>query len=297
MIKAFLKQNISSIALVFSSLVMFAIVFGLFQLGWEIYWITAGLILLLLFLYLIYQSIHFQREKNLEDQVNELVETLNDERNNNRLMRQDIEEYFLLWVHQIKTPITASYLLLAEEDFENKSLLQQEVLKIENYSNMALNYLKILNPTNDMDFQYVTIDEVMNPLLKKYRVQFIYSNITLHYEKDKHTILTEPNLTSLMIEQILSNALKYTKEGDIWIDFDQNTKQLSIKDNGIGIREEDLPKIFNKGYAGMNGQLETKSSGIGLYLVQLISKRLEQPVYVESELGVGSTFTIQLFDA
>src|SRR5690625_3245805 len=136
MIKAFLKQNISSIALVFSSLVMFAIVFGLFQLGWKIYWITAGLILLLLFLYLIYQSIHFQREKNLEDQVNELVETLNDERNNNRLMRQDIEEYFLLWVHQIKTPITASYLLLAEEDFENKSLLQQEVLKIENYSNM-----------------------------------------------------------------------------------------------------------------------------------------------------------------
>src|SRR5699024_10188366 len=230
MIKAFLKQNISSIALVFSSLVMFAIVFGLFQLGWEIYWITAGLILLLLFLYLIYQSIHFQREKNLEDQVNELVETLNDERNNNRLMHQDIEEYFLLWVHQIKTPVTASNLFVSEEDFANKSLMQQKVLKIENYSNMALNYLKFLNTTIDMDFQYVTIDEVINPLLKKYRVQFIYSNITLHYEQDKHTILPEPNLTSLMIDKTLSNALKYIKERDIWIDFSQNTKQIPTKD-------------------------------------------------------------------
>ena len=91
--------------------------------------------------------------------------------------------------------------------------------------------------------------------------------------------------------------MKYTKKGDIWVAFDEKTKQLTIKDNGMGIREEDLPKIFDKGYAGMNGQLETKSSGIGLYLVQLISKRLEQPVHVNSELGKGSTFTIQLFDA
>lgn len=293
MIKAFLKQNISSIALVFSSLVMFAIVFGLFQLGWEIYWIAAGLILLLLVLYLIYQSIYFRREKNLEDQVNELVETLNDERNNNRLMRQDIEEYFLLWVHQIKTPITASYLLLAEEDFENKSLLQQEVLKIENYSNMALNYLKIQNPSTDMNFSRISIDELIRPLLKKYRIQFIQSKITLYYSKEATTILTEPNLTSLMIEQILNNALKYTTD-TIWIEFDQCLNQLSIKDNGKGIKVEDQQKIFDKGYAGMNGQLSTKSSGIGLYLVKLISKRLEQTTTVHSIENQGSKFIMQL---
>jgi len=235
-------------------------------------------------------------KKNLEEEVTELTDALKEEKNDNRLLRQDIEEYFLLWVHQIKTPITASYLLLDESDFENKPLLQQEVLKVENYANMALNYLKVLNPANDMDFSYVTIDELVNPLLRKYRVQFIYSNITLHYEKEEHTILTEPKLTSLMIEQLLSNALKYSKEGDIWLSFDEKTKQLTITDNGIGIREEDLPKIFDKGYAGMNGQLETKSSGIGLYLVQLISKRIEQPVSVTSEFEEGSTFTIQLFD-
>ena len=297
MLKEFLKQHTHMIGLVLSALAIFAIVFGLFQMDWAIYWISAALILCLLVVDLIYQGIQFQKKQALEEKVKELTETLEEERNANRLMRQDIEEYFLLWVHQIKTPITASYLLLDDDDFKNKPFLQQEILKIENYVSLALNYLKVQNPANDMDFRYVSVDEMISPLLKKYRVQFIYSKITLHYSKDTHKVLTEPNLTSLMVEQILSNALKYTKNGDIWIAFNEETKQLMIKDNGMGIREEDLPKIFDKGYAGMNGQLETKSSGIGLYLVQLISKRLEQPVHVDSELGKGSTFTIQLFDA
>lgn len=297
MLKEFLKQHTHMIGLVLSALAIFAIVFGLFQMDWAIYWISAALILCLLVVDLIYQGIQFQKKQALEEKVKELTETLEEERNANRLMRQDIEEYFLLWVHQIKTPITASYLLLDDDDFKNKPFLQQEILKIENYVSLALNYLKVQNPANDMDFRYVSVDEMISPLLKKYRVQFIYSKITLHYSKDTYKVLTEPNLTSLMVEQILSNALKYTKNGDIWIAFNEETKQLMIKDNGMGIREEDLPKIFDKGYAGMNGQLETKSSGIGLYLVQLISKRLEQPVHVDSELGKGSTFTIQLFDA
>lgn len=297
MLKEFLKQHTHMIGLVLSALAIFAIVFGLFQMDWAIYWISAALILCLLVVDLIYQGIQFQKKQALEEKVKELTETLEEERNANRLMRQDIEEYFLLWVHQIKTPITASYLLLDDDDFKNKPFLQQEILKIENYVSLALNYLKVQNPANDMDFRYVSVDEMISPLLKKYRVQFIYSKITLHYSKDTHKVLTEPNLTSLMVEQILSNALKYTKNGDICIAFNEETKQLMIKDNGMGIREEDLPKIFDKGYAGMNGQLETKSSGIGLYLVQLISKRLEQPVQVDSELGKGSTFTIQLFDA
>ena len=296
MLKEFLKQHTHMIGLVLSALAIFAIVFGLFQMDWAIYWISAALILCLLVVDLIYQGIQFQKKQALEEKVKELTETLEEERNANRLMRQDIEEYFLLWVHQIKTPITASYLLLDDDDFKNKPFLQQEILKIENYVSLALNYLKVQNPANDMDFRYVSVDEMISPLLKKYRVQFIYSKITLHYSKDTHKVLTEPNLTSLLVEQILSNALKYTKNGDIWIAFNEETKQLMIKDNGMGIREEDLPKIFDKGYAGMNGQLETKSSGIGLYLVQLISKRLEQPVHVDSELGKGSMFTIQLFD-
>lgn len=294
-IKQFVKQNRHTMIFVFTNLFIFAVVFALFQLEWQLYWIGAGLILLLYFVYLVYRALYFKKEIALKQQVEELSEKLREERNTNRLARQDIEEYFLLWVHQVKTPITASYLLIDESSFENASLLRQEIVKIENYTNMVLNYLKVLNPSTDMDFRWVTIDELINPLLKKYRVHFISSNISLHYTKTDKRILTDPNLTSLMMEQILSNALKYTRNnGDIWIFFHDETNELSIRDNGIGIRPEDLRKIFDKGYTGLNGQLNTKSSGIGLYLVHLISKRLNQKVRVESELGQGSTFTIQL---
>lgn len=291
-IKPFVKQNIHTCLFVFTSLFIFAVVFGLFQIEWRLYWVGAALILLIYFLYLVYRAIHFKKEMVLKHQVEQLTEQLKEERNTNRIARQDVEEYFLLWVHQVKTPITASYLLIDEYPQEQASLLRQEIVKIENYTNMVLNYLKVLNPATDMDFKWITIDEFIRPLLKKYRVPFIYSNITLHYEKTDQKILTDPNLTSLMVEQILSNALKYTKN-EIWITFHEETNELSIRDNGIGIRSEDLQKIFDKGYAGMNGQLDTRSSGIGLYLVQLISKRLNQKVHVTSTVGVGSTFTIQ----
>lgn len=298
-IKAFMKSILPTLSFVLLNLVIFATVFALFQLKWRLYLIAASLILILYLFYLVYRAIHFKKEIVFKEQVEELSAALKEEINNSRMIREDIEEYFLLWVHQVKTPITASYLLVDDSPSEQGPLLQQELLKIENYTNMALNYLKVLNPSTDMNFSWVSVDELLRPLIKKYRVHFIYSDITLHYEKSETKVLTDPNLTSLMVEQLLSNALKYTKDKDsrdIWVSFNEETKVLSIKDNGIGIRPEEQRRIFNKGYAGMNGQLDTKSSGIGLYLVQLISKRLKQPVTVESVIGEGSEFTIQLFN-
>lgn len=298
-VKAFVKEVLPVVSLVVLNLIIFASVFWLFELDWALYLIASGLILIFLLFYIVYRAINFKQKKALEQQIQELSETLKEERNISRIMREDIEEYFLLWVHQVKTPITASYLLIEDSTSEQSPLLQQELLKIENYTNMALNYLKVLNPSTDMEFSWVSIDDLIRPLVKKYRVHFIYSKITLHYEKSETKILTDPKLTSLMIEQLLSNALKYTKNvetRDIWVAFNEETKELSIKDNGIGIRTEEQQRIFDKGYAGMNGQLDTKSSGIGLYLVQLISKRLEQPISLKSAIGKGAEFTIQLFD-
>src|SRR5699024_827029 len=127
MTKEFLKQNAHKLGLVISSLIIFAIVFGLFQIAWEIYWISEALILCLLLVDMIYHDIQFKKKQALKEKVKELTEILEEEHNANRLMRQDIEEYFLLWVHQIKTPITASYLLLEDDDFKNKPFLQQEI--------------------------------------------------------------------------------------------------------------------------------------------------------------------------
>ena len=144
-----------------------------------------------------------------------------------------------------------------------------------------------------MVLEVVNLDDIIRPLLRKYRTQFIAKRINLDYSGMEIPLVTEANLSQVMIEQILSNALKYSKGGTIRIYFDSRTYQLTIQDQGPGIRSEDLPRIFERGYSGFNGKLNEQSSGLGLYLVDLIGSRLNQTVSVRSDLGKGSAFTIQ----
>ena len=177
-LKEFFSRYLPVVSLIFITLGVFAIVFELFRLGWGIYWISAGLTLLVLILYLVMQAISFQKSRNAEAERKAVTKELNAERMQNRLAQQDIEDYFLLWIHQIKTPITASYLLINESEFDSKAQLQLEITKIKNYAGMA-------------------------------------SNISLHYDLVNQAVLTEPNLTAIIIEQFLSNALKYTPDNGI----------------------------------------------------------------------------------
>ncbi|TDM16001.1 HAMP domain-containing histidine kinase [Macrococcoides canis] len=198
-----------------------------------------------------------------------------------------------MWVHQIKTPITASKLLLEDPNENVVSSVRNEVLQIDNYTNLALNYLKLMNQKTDMLFMEVSIDEIVRPLIKRYSIQFIHYQTKLHYDKSNAMVLTDAKWASIMIEQLLNNALKYARGKDVWITFNDDSKTLSIRDNGIGINASDLPKIFDKGFSGYNGRLSEKSSGIGLYIVNTISKRLGHKVSVNSTINEGSTFTIQ----
>ncbi|MGX7108045.1 sensor histidine kinase [Facklamia miroungae] len=215
------------------------------------------------------------------------------EKNKHLTKEKDMEDYFLLWVHQIKTPITASKMLLEKKNHPFNGLLNQELVKIEAYSNLALNYLKVTNPKRDMLFSRIRLNDLIQPLLKRYRHQFIHQTITLHYQPIDREVLTEANLCQIMIEQILSNALKYSTHGNIWITWIEDRQELEIRDDGRGINPQDIPKIFDKGYSGHNGLLNEQSSGIGLYMVRLISERLSQPIEVKSQKNIGTTFSIR----
>ncbi|OMG44047.1 histidine kinase, partial [Paenibacillus macerans] len=134
--------------------------------------------------------------------------------------RNDVESYFLTWVHQIKTPITASQLLLERNEENVVNRVRQEIVHIDNYTSLALSYLKLLNEESDMTITKVTVDDLIRPLILKYRIQFIEQKTQIHYEKSEDIILTDAQWASIMIEQILNNALKYAKGKDICIDFD-----------------------------------------------------------------------------
>lgn len=271
----------------------FALLFYLFNLDWSIYRAGIFFILLIYIIIVIYLFLHVRHTENLQEQVQYLQEQLQDLKNSSMQKEQDQEEYFLMWVHQMKSPISASDLLLTQMPKTETTLhLHEEILKIDHYTNMVLNYMKVTNPDKDMLFDHISINQLVQPLLRKYRLEFIQYHIKLHYESTNKTVLTEANLSSLMIEQLLTNAIKYAHNKEIWIIYKQETNQLVIKDSGIGIQSSDIPRIFDKGYTGLNGQLNEKSSGIGLFLVKKISERLSQPIEVSSVMNEGASFMI-----
>ena len=207
--------------------------------------------------------------------------------------KTDLTDYYTTWVHQIKTPIAAMRLLLQKEDTLLGRQLNTELFRIEQYVEMVLCYFRLDSPSSDFVIKYYDLDDIIRQSVRKYAGQFIQKKLRLIYEPSGQKVLTDEKWLSFVIDQILSNAVKYTNEGSITISVDSHLV-LSIADTGIGISPEDLPRIFEKSYTGYNGRVEKRSTGLGLYLCKKILGRLSHPISVTSTLGEGTTFYINL---
>lgn len=260
----------------------------------EIEYVFLGIEILgfILFVYLIVHWFHYQKLSDVKDDNERL---LNENRNlKSELLNQkdDLNAYFLMWLHQIKTPMTVSKLLLEKPDETTNTKLKMQLMYIEQYINMAMNYLKMIDYSTDMDITQVNLDDIIKNLLKKYSLLFIHNHISLEYQSNLTYVVSDSQWLTILIEQILSNALKYTENGKITIQYLEDKHALEIRDTGIGIRSEDIPKIFDRGYSGFNGRMNEKSSGLGLYLARKISERLNIQIEVESKLSKGSVFRL-----
>lgn len=295
--KELLKGYLGSIfPVLFANLVVFLVFFIVFltlNLNMEYYFIALEISLFLLFIYFLVKFFFFKNYENQKDRIKTLENDIKSLNNKFLFEKSEMLEYFLMWVHQIKTPITSSK-LIAESDKESEELrkIRKELIHIEDYTNMALNYLKITNSNSDMDIAYIKLDDIIKMELKKYSIFFISSNIKLEYKAILNEIITDGKWFSVVLEQILSNSVKYTKNGTIKISFNEKENYLEIKDSGIGIKDTDLPKIFERGYSGFNGRLNQKSTGIGLFLVKQISEKLGQKIEIDSKIGKGTTVKI-----
>ena len=247
------------------------------------------------FILIIYLIVHWFQYKKLSDVKDDNERLLNENKNLKSEMlnqKDDLNAYFLMWLHQIKTPMTVSKLLLEKPDETTNTKLKMQLMYIEQYINMAMNYLKMIDYSTDMDITQVNLDDIIKNLLKKYSLLFIHNHISLEYQSNLTYVVSDSQWLTILIEQILSNALKYTENGKIAIQYLEDKHALEIRDTGIGIRSEDIPKIFDRGYSGFNGRMNEKSSGLGLYLARKISERLNIQIEVESKLSKGSIFRL-----
>lgn len=208
--------------------------------------------------------------------------------NRNRL--QDMTDYYTLWAHQIKTPIAAMGLLLQEEP---RPELEGELLKIEQYVEMVLGYLRLGSSATDYVLRACDLDALLRQSIRKYARLFILKKISLDFRETGRQVLTDEKWLAFVFEQLLSNALKYTPEGGrIRVYGDGET--LVVADNGIGIQPEDLPRVFENGFTGFNGREDKKSTGIGLYLCRQVMERLNHGITIASRPGEGTFVRLDL---
>lgn len=297
--------------------IIFTSVFSLYNLEVEAVLYSSALSLIFLLIFISFDYLNFYRKhKSLEYLLNNININLSNlpkthntiEEDYQKLIRSlydynkdlafqfdsdksELLDYYTLWAHQIKTPISAMKLLLESNDYPKTSDLSIELFKIEQYVEMVLQYLRIDSISTDFSFKESDLDSIIKSSIRKYSKIFIGKKISLNYTETSIKVLTDKKWLQFVIEQLLSNALKYTSKGKISI-YMEGDNLLVIKDTGIGISPEDLPRIFEKGFTGYNGRTNRKSTGIGLYLCKKILNKLSHTIEIESEVGRGTTAKI-----
>ena len=245
------------------------------------------------------QSYNVEAKDILEERYVDLIHAQEksrvDTENMSAKSSKDMEQYYNIWVHQIKTPISGMNVLLQSmEPTEEVGELQNQLFSVEQYVDMALQYQKIKSTTNDFSFAEIPLNKVIRENIRKYARLFIAKKLAVIYEETALRVLTDEKWISFVLGQIITNAVKYSDKGSITISAceDECNTYLSVKDEGIGISPEDLPRVFERGYTGYNGRADKKSTGIGLFLCKSVTRMLGHKIQISSEPGKGTEVTI-----
>ena len=303
--KMFLKSKQNELLCYIGSMLLFVAVLFLYDVRTDA--IQYGLLLstVLFLLNLTVQFFKFQKrlsEQDYQNIIKNLKEQNSELKSQERIFKQEMSDYYSMWVHQIKTPIAAMHVLqqTLEEEYPEQKYIKEiklELFKIEQYVEMVLTYLRMGEMSGDLKFEKYSLDAIVRQVIRKYSQMFILRKIHLQYAKTSQCIVTDEKWLQFVLEQVLSNALKYTKDGGmifIYTEEKENKKCLVIEDSGIGIQAEDLPRVFEKGFTGYNGRADKKSTGIGLYMCKKIMERLNHQIWIESEVDKGTKVYLDL---
>ena len=235
-----------------------------------------------------------QKEREYQQLIRALFEEYRKLDNQSRKSQRETQDYYSLWVHQIKVPISAMDLLLQTHPGPDTPALQGELFKVRRYVEMVLSYLRLESTTTDYVIRRCELDKIVRQGVRKFASLFILSQVKLEFTPTELRVLTDEKWLGFAIEQLLSNAVKYTKAGGTVRIYAKPEQILVVEDTGIGIAPEDLPRIWDKGFTGLNGRMDQKSTGLGLYLCRRVLTNLGHSIQIFSQPGKGTRVEVDL---
>ncbi len=316
LIRAYLRRNLRVLLLLTALILLFAGVCSLYGLPRE----AAGYcIALAAFLLLIFGGMGYLRfrsrirelellrtrlaehlpplpvpEGRLEETYQALLRALCSERTQQvaavEQARREQMDYYTLWAHQVKTPLAAMRLLLRAPSGASAPELEGELIQLERYVDMALSFQRLDSESTDFVFVRQPLEPIVRGVVRKLARLFTLKHLALEMPPMSLVVLTDSKWLAFVLEQLLTNAIKYTPDGGK-ITLEVRGNVLSITDTGIGIRPEDLPRVCEKGFTGCNGRAEERSTGLGLYLCKRVTDKLGHPMHITSPQGVQVTLT------
>lgn len=318
-VTAYLKQHARIIAAAVLAIAVFAVSFSLYELPMEAVWYPTALCLVLALAFAAADIIRAKHRhaaflalneltaaeikllppaQSIDDEdYRRLIELLADSRaelaESAQRRQTDMLDYYTVWVHQIKTPISSMRLTLQGSDTPEARKLSSDLGRIEQYVDMAMAYLRLDSISSDYVIRSFELDPLIRQSVKKFAGEFIGRHLSLELEPTGLSVVSDEKWLAFVIEQVLSNALKYTREGSVKI-YMRSPMTLCICDTGIGIAPEDLPRIFEKGYTGHNGRTDKRASGLGLYLCRRVCGKLGHDISAVSAPGKGTEILIDL---
>lgn len=205
--------------------------------------------------------------------------------------RKEYKEYIEQWIHDVKTPISAMKLLCENNKSDITRKLMVELTKVSHYTDQALYYARSENVEKDYFIKEVSMSEMIHAAVAENKQLLLQNHISVEVKDCDNTVYTDEKWIGFILNQLIANAVKYSKK-EPKITFEANSKQgqvvLRIGDNGVGILETDLPRIFEKGFTGENGRTGKNSTGIGLFLCKRLCEKLGIGIAVKSESGQGT---------
>ena len=236
----------------------------------------------------------------LYDSLYEIDKSMYEEIETYKNSINDFKEYIEMWIHEVKLPIASSTLMLHNKKPDSNKKIKEQINRIENYVEQVLYFVRSENLEKDYLIRTYNLEEIVNKVIRKNKESLLLRRISIEIDDIDKLILSDSKWLEFIINQIVSNSIKYSKTSNSKIKFNSKTKEefiiLQIEDNGIGINEKDINKVFNKSFTGENGRNISSSTGMGLYLVNKLCTKLGHKITIESEVDKFTKVSIYFKD-